>query len=74
MSENINLKELAEEYSGKSLSDLLKPVKDQFSNNPLMNKKRISHAELRSITDQWVREEISYSRMVELINEHFNGV
>jgi hypothetical protein len=26
-------------------------------------------AELRDITDQWLREEISYSRMNELINE-----
>jgi len=28
-------------------------------------------AELRDITDAWQKEEISYSKMVELINEHF---
>lgn len=32
-------------------------------------KKFIITAELRDITDQYYREEISYSRMVELLNE-----
>lgn len=26
-------------------------------------------ADIRPLTDQWLREEISYSRMVELMNE-----
>lgn len=31
--------------------------------------KYIKHAELREITDSYKKEEISYSRMVEMINE-----
>jgi len=35
----------------------------------MLNNKPFTVAIVREITDQWDREEISYSKMVELLNE-----
>lgn len=64
--ENFDVGKNNEKYNGKTFVDFLEPMK-------IINTKvqRMRVADLKVITDAWQREEISYSKMVELINEHF---
>lgn len=70
MSTNFDPGELAKEYAGKSFREFEGDFKTKVLGR-IPQQSRITVAQMRTITDQWQREEITYSRMVELINEHF---
>lgn len=56
---------LNKKFEGKTLADFSGDIPAQRTI------RKIKHAELRTITDQWQKGDITYSRMVEVINEHF---